>query len=112
MIPEAPCAVCRGRADSGHKFGFRNQPIVQACRDPRCQALLPKVYKMTTQQMDAFEAKAIKHGGEQAGAYLDSLNKFNLGEMSGEEWETFCAAMVTGYREHLKWMLENNEAPF
>ena len=112
MITEAPCAVCRARANSGHKFGYRNQPILHACKDPRCQALLPKVYKMTRPQLDAFEEKAIKHGGHEAGAYLDSLGKYNLAEMTDDEWATFCACLVKGYGEHMKWMLENNEAPF
>lgn len=112
MILPTLCAVCRAHANSGHGFGFRGQKHIHACRDKRCQSLLPKVYDMPKDTLDAYDLKAITEGGEHAGSFLDEIGKYDLGQLTGPEWQDFCTRMVTGYQDGLRRMIENDEAPF
>lgn len=39
------------------------------------------------------EDAAIEAGGSAAGMYLDSIGKFNLSDLSQEEWREFCTTL-------------------
>lgn len=41
------------------------------------------------------QAAALK-GGEVAGQYLDGIGKFDLSQLSAEEWAAFCMKLVGG----------------
>lgn len=112
MIRPTLCAVCRAHANSGHGFGFRGQKHIHACRDYRCRELLPKVYNMSKDTLDAYDLKAMDEGGGWAGSYLDQIGKYNLGELTAEEWGEFCMRMIAGYQDGIRRMIANDEAPF
>lgn len=42
------------------------------------------------------EVEAALAGGKDAGAYLDSLGKTDLADMTREEWTEFCARVYRG----------------
>lgn len=105
------CAVCRAHAGA-HGYGHRGQRHVWACSDPKCISLLPKVYAMPTETLDAYEVKAIAEGGDIAGAYLDEVGVYNLIELRPPQWEEFCKRLVVGSQKALQRMIEQGEAPF
>ena len=48
------------------------------------------------------EAEAMTVGGQQGGAYLESLGKSDLATLTETEWDRFTDAVVTGYCDHLR----------
>jgi hypothetical protein len=117
VMPKNPkfpilCAVCRGHANSPHGYGFRGRPQIGACADATCITLLPKVYDMPKEALEAYEKKAAAVAGEKAGAYLDEIERYDLGQLSGPQWEHFCQTMVIGFQDEMRRMIEANEAPF
>ena len=48
------------------------------------------------------ERAAMRHGGEMAGEYLDSLGRTDLVLLDAEEWQTLIEVIVTGYCDHLR----------
>lgn len=59
---------------------------------------------------ESHSKEAAKYAGSMAGEYLESIGKFSLEEMSGEEWQTFCEVMCCNFK--MKEMELNTEAPF
>jgi hypothetical protein len=106
------CAVCRGHANSPHGYGFRNRPMIHACADPRCIALLPKVYDMPKTTLEAYEKRAMIAAGGRGGAFLDSIEKSDLGALERDEWLGFLQETIIGFQEEMVRLIENNEAPF
>ena len=49
--------------------------------------------------MEEFEKKAVEAGGKMGGEYLESIGKFNLMELSREEWLIFCECVCKEYHE-------------
>jgi len=37
-------------------------------------------------------------GGERGGAYLDQIGKFDLSDLSQDEYRKFCQEVIAGYR--------------
>ena len=110
MMQHIMCPVCSGHA-GGHGFVLgRSRVPIWACNDPTCISLLPKVYAMSTHQLDAYEQKAIEEGGAEAGAYLDSLGRFSLAELSVEEWGEFCKRMLHGFQDSMRRQVTRHEA--
>jgi hypothetical protein len=114
MISEPTlCAVCKAHAVDGHGYGLmRDKRHIHACTDPDCIQLLPKVYAMNKEQLDAYEMKAVRTGGAIAGSYLDEIEKFSLEQLDPEEWDEFCKRMWTGARDELQRLIRDGEAPF
>lgn len=112
IIQPILCAVCRGHANSGHGYGFRGRPIIHACSDRLCIELLPKVYDMPKETLEAYERKAMIAAGMKAGEYLDSEEKYDFGQMSKAQWEHFCSTMIIGFQDELRRLIETGEAPF
>ena len=50
---------------------------------------------------DAHEVNAIEYGGRMGGEYLESIGKFNLTELSKEEWQMFCQCICTNYAREM-----------
>jgi hypothetical protein len=106
------CAVCSGHA-GGHGFCLgRTRVPIWACNMAECIALLPKVYAMSTHELDAYERRAIEEGGGVAGEYLQSIGKFNLAELTPEEWDEFCRRMLHGFQDAMRRLITSHEAPF
>ncbi len=54
------------------------------------------------------EIKAVLHGGDMGGEYLDELGKTNLAALSKEEWEQFLLCVIGGYVQKIA----DNVIPF
>jgi len=50
--------------------------------------------------LQTHEAEAASYGGKMAGQYLESIGVFSLGQLTGEQWQTFCEVMCINY--HMK----------
>lgn len=48
------------------------------------------------------EMQAMTVGGQQGGAYLESIAKSDLATLTETEWDRFIDAVVTGYCDHLR----------
>jgi hypothetical protein len=48
------------------------------------------------------EEIAIQAGGEKAGAFLDSIGKTDLAELTEGEWSTFLAEFLDGYSDRMR----------
>lgn len=63
--------------------------------------------------LETFEEKALAEAGVAAGGYLDAIDKTDLTELTGEEWQKFCFTMLSQFGESLKKQVHNNgEIPF
>jgi len=64
--------------------------------------------------MNETEKQAYLHGGRNGGEYLKSIKKYNLRELTKDEWLTFCECVCKNY--HAKYMsrttLSEDEIPF
>lgn len=66
---------------------------------------------MSTKDFDRLSRLAAKEGGNEGGAYLETLGRFALDQLSEEEWDEFCRRIVGGYRVALETTLKH-ESPF
>lgn len=48
------------------------------------------------------ESEAMTVGGQQGGAFLESIGKSDLATLTETEWDCFIDAVVTGYCDHLR----------
>lgn len=48
------------------------------------------------------ETEAMTVGGQEGGAYLESIGKSDLATLSATEWDQFIDVVVTGYCDHLR----------
>ena len=66
---------------------------------------------MKQDQFSRIESLAAGKGGDEGGAFLDSIGKTNLETLSPDEWYEFLRRVVAGYRKALVADLKG-EAPF
>ena len=64
--------------------------------------------------MNELEKQAYLHGGKNGGEYLESIGKYNLAELTKEEWLTFCECICKNYHsKHVeRTELREDEIPF
>lgn len=64
--------------------------------------------------MNELEKQAYLHGGQNGGQYLESINKFNLQQLTKEEWLTFCECICKNYhtKYNSRMSLSEDEIPF
>lgn len=108
---DAVCSCC-GRSATG--FGYApktGQAILWVCDDPQCLEIAKDSYSMKQDQFSRLESLAAGKGGDEGGAFLDSIGKTNLESLTPDEWFEFCRRIVAGYRKALIADLKN-EAPF
>jgi hypothetical protein len=48
------------------------------------------------------ETEAMTVGGQEGGAFLESIGKSDLATLSATEWDQFIDVVVTGYCDHLR----------
>lgn len=105
------CSCC-GRAATG--FGYspdhRQKPL-WVCDDEGCLQVAKSSYKLPQDQFTRLESLASGKGGEEGGAFLDTIGKTDLATLSPDEWYEFCRRVVAGYRRGLVDLLKS-EAPF
>ena len=100
-----PCAVCR-RESQGFTFHQPKKPMVQFC-STECTRL----YMIAGQALTPSEEIAVIKGGDEAGAYLEKIGKFDLSTMTGPEWETFCQTLFAASCAELRRMADD-QVPF
>lgn len=96
--PES-CFVCRRRADGLGVGTTRIGWLCQQCADGGYGA---KAYAMPDRQYDEYENRALVAAGDQAGAYLDSLNETDLGRLRPEEYRVYCRTLIDAYGDAIR----------
>lgn len=72
----------------------RRDPMLQCSRDGGGCEFVPD-------ETPDNEKAAYAVGGEAAFEYAKSIDKRDLGDMSGEQWEMFCENMCRAYHDHI-----------
>ncbi|MGJ4951828.1 DUF6511 domain-containing protein [Bradyrhizobium sp. HKCCYLS20291] len=67
---------------------------------------------MAPKSLSAHELFALDEAGEVAGAYLESIGKFDLTQLSQAEWMEFLKTVLNSYGERMRARLLNHTAPF
>ncbi len=106
------CGVCRRRAYGYGVAPAQSKPVMWLCDSPECWALGQGVYTMPTAELDEFEKAARDAAGERAGAYLDSIGKTDLAQLTGEEWRLFLHQVIVGFEDELRAIFRKSLAPF
>jgi hypothetical protein len=83
-----PCFICAREAFSGLAFKFK--PVCLTCAPHSLAGAVMLEFTET-------EDEAIAEGGAQAGAYLDSIGKTDLAELTPEQWAKFLGTFLHGY---------------
>lgn len=86
----APCAVCN-RAARGIVVTLPKLPAAHFCSFHCSEVWM--IAQRRDIPMEPSEERAVAFGGRQAGAYLEEIGKFDLREMTAEEWATFCGRL-------------------
>jgi hypothetical protein len=106
------CGVCQRQAVGLGWAPKQGKPVLWLCSDANCHSLGEIVFKMPKDKLTAFETWALHDAGELAGAYLESVGKFDLSELSEAEWFTFLKTIMQGYGDKMRDRLLNHKAPF
>lgn len=106
-----PCFACLRRDDGiGYLSRRKRGQIIWSCRDHIHFAWKADVMSKGTR--DVYEQRALKVGGEAAGAYLDSIGKTDLADLDEVQWMSFLRKMFDAYSHELSKQIEADEAPF
>jgi hypothetical protein len=92
-VQGGPCFICKREAFSG--LTFQTKPVCLKCAP----------YSLAGAVMIQFtetEEEAIEAGGAAAGAYLETIGKFDLSELSPEQWRDFLNTVLHGYSAHMQ----------
>ena len=97
------CAVCKREAGPNGWIGpQRRAPVAWRCDDPDCANLLKVVYQMPAREFSQVEALSLADAGDVAGDYLVKIEKFNLEDLTREEWLRFLKIVLTSYEERMR----------
>lgn len=106
------CAVCKRQA-SGHGWATqRGSYVAWLCEDVDCLKLGKVVYHMASREFSQAEAFSLAEAGDEAGAYLQKIDKFDLASLSREEWLHFLKLVLTSYEQKMRERLLSQVAPF
>ncbi|MFW5927452.1 MAG: DUF6511 domain-containing protein, partial [Wenzhouxiangella sp.] len=98
------CVVC-SRAAGSYAYWPRGEIPGFAC-SLECAYLAQWVREMTTTELDELELGALDRASDEAGAYLESVGKTDLGELTPGEWKEFLARVALGFSKGLKKAVE------
>ena len=56
------------------------------------------------------ETEAMTVGGQEGGAFLESIGNSDLATLSATEWDQFIDVVVTGYCDHLRELAAQDRA--
>jgi hypothetical protein len=94
MLPQpGPCFICKREARAA--LYYKTLAVCLTCAPHSLGGEL--MIKTTETETEALEA-----GGAKAGAFLDSIGKTDLAELSEGEWATFLAEVLDGYSDHMR----------
>lgn len=106
------CAVCR-RAAVGIGFAHKQgKPVLWLCEESDCISLGKAVVHMSSKTLTATENLALQDAGADAGAYLERLGKFDLSELTENEWSNFLTIILNSYGENMRKRVTQAIAPF
>lgn len=94
-----PCFICAREALSG--LAFRFKPVCLTCAPHSLSGEVMLEFTDT-------ENEAIQAGGADAGAYLESIGKFDLSELSPEQWVKFLGVFLHGYSAAMREAARTN----
>ena len=58
------------------------------------------------------ETEAMTVGGQDGGAFLESIGKSDLATLSATDWDQFIDVVVTGYCDHLRELAARDRTRF
>lgn len=105
VLPGYPCPVCR-RASPGVPTATSHHGFHHYC-SVECLMIHIKRPGDLTQS----EKEASRMGGNSGGQYLDQIGKFDLRDLTDEEFSEFCGRIFTGACDHLRARAED-QIPF
>ncbi|WP_316172880.1 DUF6511 domain-containing protein [Bradyrhizobium sp. SZCCHNRI2049] len=106
------CGVCKRLAVGIGYAPKQGKPVLWLCTDATCISLGESVFKMAPKTLSAHELFALDEAGEAAGAYLESIGKFDLTQLSQAEWSQFLKTVLNTYGERMRARLLSHTAPF
>lgn len=106
------CGVCRREATGIGYAPKLGKPVVWLCEEPECISLGKAIFHMVPKTLTATEALALQDAGADAGAYLERLGKFNLSELTEQEWTKFLTTILNAYGENMRKRVLEAIAPF
>lgn len=106
------CAVCRRRAVCLGYAPKQGQRVIWLCSDNECHAAAKAVFKMSQKELDAYELGALSEAGNQAGGFLDEINKTDLAKLDGDEWAHFLKLIITTFEVTMRKRILDGEPPF
>jgi hypothetical protein len=106
------CSVCMREAVGIGYAPKQGKPILWLCKNTDCISLGQTVFHMNPKTFTAYELFSLDDAGAAAGAYLESIGKFNLADLSGDEWTTFLKTVLASYGDKMRERLLSHAAPF
>lgn len=67
---------------------------------------------MNAHKLTHFEQKSLSEAGSEAGAYLESIGKFDLSQLSEDQWMEFLTTILESYGKKMREHILSYEAPF
>jgi hypothetical protein len=106
------CTVCRRHA-TGLAYATGNRgPWLWLCTNSDCHSLAREVCRMPEEKIDAFERAAAEKAWDDFAAWLDSLGKTDLKQLTDAEWQEAPMRFFLGCTTELRRKLLSNEPPF
>lgn len=93
------CFICAREALSGLHFKFK--PVCLTCAPHSLSGEV--MFDLTDTENEAIEA-----GGAAAGAYLDTIGKTDLAELTPEQWHRFLGTFLAGYSGKMRAAAKEN----
>ena len=106
-----PCAVCHR---SARWYGFDPHLARLSGNAVRlCSRLCQDIAARKEGMIDPTEHEiaAMEAAGQQAGEYLDSIEKTDLAQMAEDEWMTMIEVVITGYTDKLRELADARPVP-
>ena len=103
-MPGYPCEMCK-RASNGFSITVPGKPVMQFCSHNCARDY------MRNPNLTPNEAKAVLVGGNDGGAYLESIGQFDLRNLTAAQWAEFCGKIFRGTCAELQ-RVADDEIPF
>ncbi|KRR21669.1 DUF6511 domain-containing protein [Bradyrhizobium retamae] len=106
------CGVCQRQAVGLGYAPKQGTPVLWLCDEPECIQLGRVVFHMAPSKLTHFERLSLADAGSEGGAYLEKLGKFDLSELSQDEWMNFLTIVLKGYGTKMREHVLSHAAPF
>lgn len=107
----ALCGVCGDENDSGLGYAPDDQSrIMWLCKE--CVPIASGVYGAPAKMKSKYSNDARDYAGQKAGAYLEKIGKFDLRELTEDEWKEFLDTFWKERTTELRRLLAEFAPPF